>query len=262
MIKPRFQGRIRALATGLAGTAAVIAAAPAAALAFNPQPDPPGRIGPALMLAQPHHRAAEAKSHDAAANTVYHSTEFAGWAADTPHGLASVSTTFRIPTLNCSTDIDDPLYLGVFTNTGSSYSTIRLLCDGTNPTYTYWLATPAGLIQEPGAAAGDVVVVSMFQTASWTEAEIHDVTNGQYWVADTAAGGTGIDPGIGVNEPYATAPLPPITPATFSAVEVNGDNLGFESPAQYELVRSETLFTSSGLSSTGSKFTVTFKHST
>jgi hypothetical protein len=216
----------------------------------------------ASSQSQPQPRVAAAPSHQSAATVVYKDDFFAGYSVDTPHGLASVSATFTIPTLNCSSDIDDPIYFGPYTNTSSAFSTIRLLCDGTTPTYTYWLSTPAGLIDEAGAAAGDVVVTSLFQTASWTEAEIHDLTNGQYWVASDDAGGTGIDPGIGENEPYATASLPPFTPTTFSAVQVNGDYLGFESPSKYVLNRgSGALTTSSALSDNGSKFTVTFQKS-
>jgi hypothetical protein len=201
-------------------------------------------------------------SHQSAANAVYKDNYFAGYSVDTPHGLASVSATFTIPTLNCSSDIDDPIYFGPYTNTSSAFSTIRLLCNGTTPTYTYWLSTPAGLVEEGGAAAGDVVVTSLFQTATWTEAEIHDLTNGEYWVASDDAGGTGIDPGIGENEPYATASLPQFTPTTFSSVQVNGDYLGFENPSQYIINRgSGTLTTSSALSDNGSKFSVTFKKS-
>jgi hypothetical protein len=237
------------------------AALPVAAQAFNPQPDPPGRAGSASVLVPSKARVAAAPSHQSAANTVVKSTEFAGYQAATPDGLASASATFTIPTLNCSSDIDDPLYLGVTTSTDSSAATIRLLCNGTTPTYTYWVYTPAGMIEEP-ATAGDVVVASLFQTASWTEAEIHDLTNGQYWVGNTGSGGTGTGAVIGVNEPYSTVPLPQITPTTFSSVQVNGDYLGFENPTQYNLERgSDKLFTSSALSSNGTQFTVTWKSS-
>jgi hypothetical protein len=201
-------------------------------------------------------------SHPSAANTVNKDDFFAGYSATPLHGLASASATFTIPTLNCSSGIDDPIYFGPYTDNNSAAATSRLVCNGTTPTYTYWLLTAAGLVDEPGAAAGDVVVTSVFQTGTWAEAEIHDLTNGEYWVADDDAAGTATDVFIGDNEPYATASLPQFTPTTFSSVQVNGDYLGFENPSQYIINRgSGTLTTSSALSDNGSKFSVTFKKS-
>jgi len=107
-----------------------------------------------------------------------------------------------------------------------------------------------------------VVVTSLFQTANRMEAEIHDLTNGEYWVAADAAPGTGVSPLLAFNEPYATAAIQPFTPVTFSSVQVNGDYLGFENPTQLEVNRGgPTLVKSNALSSYGSKFTVTFKQS-
>jgi hypothetical protein len=176
-------------------------------------------------------------SHQSAANTVYKDDFFAGYSATRPTVWPARAPPSRSRRSTAPATSTIPSTSGRSRINGSAFSTIRLLCNGTTPTYTYWLATPAGLIDEPGAAAGDVVVTSLFQTASWTEAEIHDLTNGQYWVATDDAGGTAIDPGIGENEPYATASLPQFTPTTFSSVQVNGDYLGFESPSQYILNR-------------------------
>jgi hypothetical protein len=200
-------------------------------------------------------------AHQSDANVVAKDNYYAGWSATPLHGLASASATFKIPTLNCSSSNGNQLYFGPFTNV-DTWSTIRLSCSGTTPTYSYWLSTPAGLVDEPGAAAGDVVVTSLFQTSSYTEAEIHDLTNGQYWVAADDAGGTATGVSFGENEPYATAAIPPFTPVTFSQVQVNGDYIGFESPTQYNLNRgSGTLVSSGALSDNGSSFKVTFKQS-
>ena len=237
---------IGALAFGLTATLALMGAtaSPSNASVFRPSQPP---------VAVP--------SHQSAANAVNKDNYYAGWSATPPNGLASASATFTIPTLTCSGNIENPIYFGPFTNTATG-STIRLVCSGTTPTYTYWLATPAGLIDEPGAAAGDVVVTSLFQTSTWTEAEIHDITNGQYWVATDNAGGTATGVSFGENEPYATVDIPPFTPVTFSQVQVNGDYLGFESPTQYNLNRgSGTLISSSALGDKGSSFKVTFKQS-
>jgi hypothetical protein len=206
-----------------------------------------------------------AEVHPSATNTVSDSDYAAGWEANPANGLASASATFTIPTINCSSGNGNQLYFGwgaAAADGNQIASTIQLSCSGTTPTYTYWLITPAGLVREPGAAAGDVVVTSLFQTANRMEAEIHDLTNGEYWVAADAAPGTGVSPLLAFNEPYATAAIQPFTPVTFSSVQVNGDYLGFENPTQLEVNRGgPTLVKSNALSSYGSKFTVTFKQS-
>ena len=42
----------------------------------------------------------------------------------------------------------------------------------------------AGSFDKPGAAAGDVVVASLFQSGSTTFAEIHDLTANVVWFAN------------------------------------------------------------------------------
>jgi hypothetical protein len=242
--------RIGGLAFGLVGTLAVMAGiAPVSASVLSPSV---------------HSEAVAANHSDAnivANNAVDTNNYAAGWQASPANGLASASATFTIPTITCSGNNGNQLYFGWGADSGDTQlaSTIQLSCDGTTPTYTYWLITPAGLVSEPGAAAGDVVVTSIFQTATNMEAEIHDLTNGEYWVARAAEAGNSGNPYLGFNEPYATAAIQPFTQVDFTSVEVNGDYFGFENPTQFALNRGDgPLVQSSALASYGSKFAVAF----
>jgi hypothetical protein len=47
--------------------------------------------------------------------------------------------------------------------------------------YDYDLLTPSGEEYQP-ASPGDTVVASIFETSNTTQAEIQDLTNGQFWL--------------------------------------------------------------------------------
>ena len=118
--------------------------------------------------------------------------------------------------------------------------------------------------EEPGAAAGDVVVASLFQSATATYAEIHDLTANAFRFANNTVnqGDTVVDIGT-YNELLFVRPIPTFTTANFTNATVNGDYLGFESPTEVnalnggdQLIKSGKLHTTG----TGSVFTETFKH--
>jgi len=239
---------------GMAGmTAAVVATSMALPGGASAQPHS-SRTAPALS------RSVSVKSAVAA------SDEFAGYLATPANGFASASTTFVVPTESSCSDTYDSLSLvfGVITNDLSTEAGIYEYCDNTTPVYDYLAETPAGVIEQP-ATPGDTVVASMFETGKWTQAEVHDITNGQHWVGTYSAGGTDTTVGIGVLSEFAP-PVIPFSTTTMSVDQVNGDYLGFESPEQLKLTASgdnsnQTLVTSGALTAHGSSFRLTFKQS-
>ena len=108
------------------------------------------------------------------------SSAYLGRLPGDPHGgLASASVTFTVPKISCTTAdknkgcgrVERRLH-GSFRPTPWSPA----ICLSTGPVYEWQFSTLAGTFNEPGAAAGDVVVASLFQSGTSTLAEIHDLT--------------------------------------------------------------------------------------
>jgi hypothetical protein len=194
------------------------------------------------------------------------SSQFAGY-LDTPTGgLASASVTFKIPLVACTASTVNDLSAdpGVLTRSLFTYALIEPLCTSTGPTYYYGFATPAGSFTEPGAAAGDIVVTSLFQSSTSTWAKIHDLTNGAFWFADDSTNVGDDTVGIGSYVPNST-PLVKFATTSMSNAQVNGDYLTFESPTQYNAVSAtDTLVSSGALATTagGTHFSLVWRHST
>jgi len=191
-----------------------------------------------------------------------HSETDAGYGALQTEGLASASATITVPRGSCGSSTA-ALQFGVFA--GHGFSSIDLSCATGSPVYTYDLDTPAEPIVEP-AAFGDTVVTMLFETSQVIQAEVHDLTNGQYWVDSTDEAGTdtGAIFGLASNDP---APIPSFAKTTFKSLQMNGDNIGFygddqqgEALTQLNLVPDRhTLVSTSGLSANGTSFVATFK---
>ncbi len=194
------------------------------------------------------------------------SSYLAGYQATPNGGLASASVTFTVPTVSCTaTDRADGAieWTGVYTNTLQTEAFVDGFCESSGPIYSYVLATEAGSFVQPGAAAGDVVVASLFQSGTSTRAEIHDLTNGQYWFDDNAInqGETIVD--IGTLTEAPEVPVPTFTKLKFTNATVNGDYLGFGSPTEFNTLNGgDLLIKASALttSAAGSSFSDTFKH--
>ncbi len=128
------------------------------------------------------------------------SGNFAGYRASPYGGLTSAGVAFTIPAVACTTqDLSNGALLANGLNAENSrsgqdvYATAQALCaNGSVPSYTFALGTPAGTFTEPGANPGDSVVISVFQTATFTWVEIADQTSGAYWMA-TDASNLGLD---------------------------------------------------------------------
>ncbi len=114
-------------------------------------------------------------------------------------------------------------------------------------------------------APGDVVVASLFQSATSTWAEIHDLTNGEYWVASNSVnqGDTVVDIGTLTEDACCGSPVPTFSKIKYTNATVNGDYLGFDSPTEFNTLNGGDLLIKAGAvttSGTGSSFSDTFKH--
>jgi hypothetical protein len=195
------------------------------------------------------------------------SSYLAGYQATPTGGLASASVTFAVPTISCTaTDTADnaAFNTGVFTDSSDALAVIVASCASSGPTYSYFLATDSGQ-EDPvgGVAPGDVVVTSLFESATSTWTEIHNLTNGQHWYDNNLAnqGDTTVD--LGTFSFGSVSPVPTFSKIKFTNATVNGDYLGFDSPTQVNTLNGGDLLIKAGAlttSATGSSFSDTFKH--
>ena len=195
------------------------------------------------------------------------STYLAGYQATPTGGLASASVTFTVPKISCTTADKNKSaaeWNGVYTDSLNAYAFVAGYCPTSGaPLYDWVFATLAGPFDKSGAAAGDVVVASLFQSGSSTYAEIHDLTANVFWFADNPInqGDTKVD--IGTFNEAPSRPVPTFTTANFTNATVNGDYLGFESPTEFNALNGGDLLIKSGklhTTAAGSAFTEAFKH--
>ncbi len=245
--------RAGVLSTALAGSLALAAATVGVASAAA------GAATPAPGLEKP-----TVHPEDASA-----SPYLSGYQLTPSGGLASASATFTVPKATCTPaqkSSGAEYWAGVYTDSLSTYAFINSSCTTGATSYSFVFSTPAGSFTETGDAnAGDVVVTSLFQTSSETEAEIHDLTNNEYWVAadPTNVGDTVIDVGTYDESEFGVS-LPKFAPFTLSNATVNGDYLGFDGPTQVNAVDGGTVLVKTGklkTTATGSSFTQTFEKS-
>ncbi len=204
-------------------------------------------------------------SPDVAGSSAY----LAGY-QDTPAGgLASASVTFTVPTFTCTQEDQGAGSVetnGVYTDSFSAFATVGAQCLGSSsPSYMYDFSAGSAGFNKPGAAAGDVIVASLFESSSSTWVKIHDLTNGDYWFADQSSnlGDSVVDIGT-FNEVQSEEAVTKFKTVVFTNATVNGDDLGFESPMKVDAFNlDDLLMKTGGLSTTaaGSTFTVKFKAS-
>jgi hypothetical protein len=197
------------------------------------------------------------------------SNGLAGYYLPPTGGLASASVTFTVPKVTCTKSDkskDAVQYEGVYTIALDVYALVGTSCSSTGTAYQYFFSTNAGSFTESGAAPGDTVVTSVFESKSSTYAEIHDLTANLYWVASNPVnqGDTAIAIGA-LNGTYNGVPIPTYTTVKFSNATVNGDYLGFDSPEQVNTVNASdsVLIAKAGKLKTtgaGSSFSVSFEH--
>ncbi len=219
-----------------------------------------GAAGTAVAMAQ-----TPAGVHPLGASS---SANIAGYQTTPTGGLASASATFTVPKISCTTTDTNKgaeEWNGVFTSSLSTYALVASQCRSSGPVYDWQFQTGAGNFNEPGAAPGDVVVASLFQSGSSTFAEIHDLTQNVTWVADNPVnqGDTIVNIGTYNEDQALSVPVPTFTKANFTNATVNGDYLGFESPTEINALNGGDLLIKSGklhTTATGSVFSETFKH--
>jgi hypothetical protein len=190
-----------------------------------------------------------------------------GYQATPTGGLASASVTFTVPKISCTTTDKNKTaeeWNGVYTDSLKTYALVVGGCLSSGPVYEWQFSTLAGTFNEPGAAAGDVVVASLFQSGSSTLAELHDLTANVSWDSDNPVnqGDTVVDIGTFNDVQSAGNPIPTFTTANFTNATVNGDYLGFDGPTELNALNGGDLLIKSGklhTSATGSVFTETFK---
>ena len=249
---PKFWARHEALSL-FAGMAALAAAT----LGFASAAGAAG-TAPLPQLARP-----SAGVHPLAAGS---SAYLGGYQATPTGGLASASVTFTVPKISCTTTDKNKTaeeWNGVYTDSLNTYALVVGGCLSSGPVYEWQFSTLAGTFDEPGAAAGDVVVASLFQSGSSTLAELHDLTERE----------------LGFGQPRqprrhrrrhrdiercssAGNPIPTFTTANFTNATVNGDYLGFDGPTEFNALKGGDLLIKSGklhTSATGSVFTEAFK---
>jgi hypothetical protein len=240
----------------LATAGAFIGYAGAAGASSPPAPNPQAKVHPLLG------RPLSAGKASVVATTM----DFVGYVASPAAGVASMSVTFKVPTVTCPAS-GASAYVGLGVETYSAGAMMYIFCAGSGAAaeYAYDLSTPSGDEFEPAAAAGDTVVATIFETGSTTQAEIHDLTNGQFWLdADTSYAPytyAWFGAFTATDEDYQVPSFPAFA---MSNAQLNGDFLGFESPAQYDDYSAgsgDTVITAGSLKTTasGSSFKLTFK---
>jgi hypothetical protein len=188
------------------------------------------------------------------------------------NGVVSASTTFTVPTLNCSSGAIAGQAYGIeadFSNSWSSgtvaRSKVNALCNGTVPQYQFDVFAGSTEFVKNGVSAGDVVVASYYQTSAVVQATVHDITSGYTWVADGApTGSTYVVIGATVfyNSTIETyTHFAPASTSAFTQAEVNGDYIGYQSPMEWRYRASGISVTASAgtLRSNGDNFKLSTK---
>src|SRR6202042_2318291 len=95
--------------------------------------------------------------------------------------------TFTVPKVSCTAQAkakSDIEWNGVYADSLDAFAFVAGYCTASGPAYDWVFSTLAGSFDKTGAAAGDVVVASLFQTSTSTVAELHDLTANVSWFAD------------------------------------------------------------------------------
>jgi hypothetical protein len=196
----------------------------------------------------------------------------AGYAVAPSDGLASANISFTVPTISCTAADesqgawqDDGIYTADHGGIDAS-AVVKTSCTSSGPLYIYSLNTLAQVIQEPGAAPGDTVLASMYQTATATVTKIRDLTNGLSFVdKNTVNQGDTLMVFGTLNGTVSGNPVPTYTKANFFNATVNGDYLGYEGASAYNTLNGGDLIVKTSkltTTATGSSFHTTFEHAT
>lgn len=191
----------------------------------------------------------------------------AGWYTFTTGGLASASTTFRVPAISCpSSDLQD-LGFGVFgIQTGapdlSAQSQANAQVDCTSGSATYYISafTFGGGNDFVAASPGDLVVASLYENGTTTVATVHDLTS---HVTVTSSGTSSFDSQVntGAYNYFYPGTIPTFGKVKFTKSQVNGDYLKYSGPTQLNMKGASSVQIGAGaLVAAGDGFTASFRH--
>jgi len=216
----------------------------------------------ASTLAAPEHQLGAAK---AGSNDQF----LAGWYAFTSGGLASASTTFRVPTATCPASGTTDLGFGVFgIQAGasdlsySSQANVQLDCAGGVATYYISAFTTGDGNDYVPTNPGDLVVTSLYENGTNTTATVHDLTT---HVTVTSTGASDLDDQVntGSYNYFYSAPstISGFGKVKFTEAQVNGDYLKYSNPQQLNMAGVHPVQIATGaLTAAGDGFTQTFRH--
>jgi hypothetical protein len=193
------------------------------------------------------------------------SSTAAGYYAVPSIGFASASATFVVPKATCTSAPNGVgEFVGLFDlNPASgpvgahSVAAVSIACSSGAASYDYEAYVSGDSDTPSGIKPGDTVVVSIVQAGSSELSTISDLT--QDTTADISS--TSVpDTAMSIGE-YSTVPTEPLTKVTFTKVQVNGQYLKMQPSTQYNLLNgAKTLIKTSGITSPGDTFSLTYKH--
>ena len=183
--------------------------------------------------------------------------------------LVSASTTFVVPTINCSSGAALGMSFGLTDGSRYVQSIVQMVCNGTTPTYNFIVQVNKTVFTEGGVSAGDTVVASFYQTSTLAQATVHDLTSTYTWVAQgTPAPSTDVALGESpvfqlVNGSYTQLKVAPFGVTSFTKCQVNGDYLGFgDNLVHFSLASGGSVSVRTGaLGASQDSFKLTFVHS-
>jgi hypothetical protein len=195
-------------------------------------------------------------------------SDYLGGFQDTPDsGLASASVRFTVPTSTCTKADQNHgagMMEGVYTEgAGVPYTYAQVLTEcfagSSRPEYRFVFGTSAGSFVKSGAKPHNSIVTSFSQSGSSTGVEIQDLTTGATWSAND---GTDLDTtyvNVGIME--YPGPIPTFATTDMFDAKINGDSLGADNPARYDLVSADghDEIKCGTLNPTGTKFSLAFK---
>jgi hypothetical protein len=184
--------------------------------------------------------------------------------------LVSAGATFVVPTLNCAGNTKTlGESFGVEQGASEAFigyeqSIVRAECKGTTPSYHFIVKVGTTSFTENGVSPGDTVVASFYQTSTFAQSTVHDLTSGFTWLAQGSALSLGAAD-IGEFDVVPSAvPLhvAPFGSVTFTNCQVNDDYLGFGNNLTAWNLQLETVTNiTTGAITGGNHFKLTFHHS-
>jgi hypothetical protein len=219
-------------------------------------------LGASLLAAAPSSAGAATASNPGSSSGAYYSYH------PLTGGLASASTTFKVPAITCTPGLGEGEEFGLYgwNNDASpeDLSVVTAVCNGSNPTYQFVVQADGSSFTENGVNPGDTIVASFFAAGGFNQATVHDLTSNLTWIAN-AYGEASTSVAIGAFQvlvggvPQGDAPFGTVT---FTKTQANGDYLGFDGAGAYNWDFGKVvLVQAGGLRANGDTFKLTWRSS-